>query len=172
MVYEAWQNQGCFRIFALACVALSTLGFFAAGIIPSASTSEANGGAYPLVGGLIIAGCFGMAAFFWIRASDKRPLVRIDANGIFSRDHSNDTIPWHEITGISTHMIRGGGTILSFHLMHPDDFPPRNPVSRMMGGANKALGFGAFGIATAYLTGGQEGVLAAVRHFRPDLFRS
>ena len=49
MVYEARESSRRYYVLALLCALLSILGFVTAGVIPTASTSEANGGAYAKV---------------------------------------------------------------------------------------------------------------------------
>jgi hypothetical protein len=167
MVYEAFQPKKFFLVLAGLSAALSLLGFIAAGVIPTASTT--NHGAYPLTGWIIVACCFGVAGVFSIRAFDPRPLLRLDPNGIWYRPFSSTAVPWAEVAGVSIHPIRGQ-TIVSFHLRNPAAYPSKNQFTRATAGMNSAFGFGQLGVAATYLSGGPQGVIAAVRHFRPDLF--
>ena len=167
MVYEAFQPQRFNLVLAGLCAALSLLGFLVAGIIPTASTSDH--GAYPLTGFVIVILCLGAAAEFLRRSMDKSPKVRIDAHGIWSRAFSDATLPWDQILSIRVHHMRNQ-RIVSFDLRDPAAYPPKNPLTRATAGINRATGFGSMGINATYLTGGSEGVVAAVRHFRPDLF--
>lgn len=169
MVYEAFQPKRFFLVLAGLCVALSALGFLAAGVIPTESTM--NHGAYPVTGWIIVACCFGMAAEFVRRALDPRPMLRMDQEGIWYRPYSNAVIPWEQIVGLEVHPMRGH-TVVSLHLRNPEAYPPTNPLTRWTAGFNSAVGFGALAIAATYLTGGPATVVAAVRHYRPDLFPS
>jgi hypothetical protein len=167
MVYEAFQPKKFFLVLAGACVALSSLGFLAAGVIPSASTT--NHGAYPVTGWIIVACCLGIAAFFVVRALDPRPQLRIDQNGIWYRPYSDATVPWDQI--VSCRIIKAGAQkIVGLDLRDPEAWPSKNPLTRMTAGLNRASGFGSLGITATYLTGGPASVAAAVRHYRPDLF--
>jgi hypothetical protein len=168
VVYEARQLQKFHYVMAGLCVALSLLGFLVAGVIPTASTT--NHGAYPFTGWAIVAGCFAVAAIFIRRALDTKPQLRIDANGIWSRAFSDATVPWAQITSCRTHRMRNQ-TIISFDLRTPEAYPSKHAFARATAGLNRATGFGSLGINATYLTGGTQGVLGAVRHFRPDLFR-
>lgn len=166
MVYEARQPQKFNYIMAGLCAALSLLGFVAAGVIPTASTRD---GTYPLVGWGIVAGCFAIAFIFVRRALDTSPQVRIDGNGIWARQYSDATVPWDQILGMGVHKMRGQ-TILSFHLRNPEAYPSKSAFTRATGSIDRAFGWGQFPINASFLTGGPQGVVNAVRHFRPDLF--
>lgn len=168
MVYEATVAKKFFLICAGLCVALSALGFLAAGVIPSASTT--NHGAYPVTGWIIVACCFGMAAFFVIKALDRKPQLRIDQEGVFYPAYSNDVIPWVEI--VSCQILRVyNQRIVQLNLRNPDAWPSTNRFTRAAAGLNKAMGAGGMGIAATNLSGGPQKVLAAIQHYRPDLFQ-
>ena len=167
MVYEAYQAKKYFLVMAGLCVALSVLGFFVNGVIPSASTT--NHGAYPVAGWIIVACCWGMAGFFVFRALDKQPQLRIDANGIWYRGYSGDTIPWEEIVSCQVMRVYNQ-RIVQLNLRNPEAWPSSNRFTRATAGMNKAMGFGGMGIAATNLSGGPDGVLKAIEHYRPDLF--
>ena len=167
MVYEAYQPQRFNYVLAGLCAALSILGFLVAGVIPTDSTI--NHGAWPFTGWAIVAGCFAVAAIFIRRALDRRPQLRIDADGIWSRAFSDATVPWDQILSCRTHRLRNQ-TIVSFDLRNPEAWPSKNAFARATAGLNRATGFGSMGINASFLTGGPQGVIGAVRHFRPDLF--
>lgn len=167
MVYQAFQPQRFNRVLAGLCAALSLLGFFVAGIIPSASTRDH--GASPIVGVAIIVICLAVAAIFLRRSMDTKPQLRIDENGIWSRAYSDATVPWDQILSCRVHVMRNQ-RIVTFDLRDPAAFPASNPLTRATAGINRATGFGSMGINVSFLTGGSDGVVAAVRHFRPDLF--
>ena len=109
-------------------------------------------------------------AFIFIRrALDTSPQLRIDASGIWSRQYSDAIVPWDQILGGSIHKMRNQ-TILSFHLKDPDAHPSKNAFTRATSSIDRAFGWGQMGINASFLTGGPQGVVNAVRHFRPDLF--
>jgi hypothetical protein len=167
MVYEARQPRRFNYVMAGLCAALSILGFLVAGVIPTDSTT--NHGAYPFTGWAIAAGCLAVAAIFIRRAMDTSPQLRIDENGIWSRAFSDATVPWSQIVSCRIHRMRNQ-TIVSFDLRDPAAFPSKNAFTRATAGFNRATGFGSLGINASFLTGGPQGVVDAVRHFRPDLF--
>jgi hypothetical protein len=165
MVYEARQPQKFNYIMAGLCAALSLLGFVAAGVIPTESTRD---GTYPLVGCAIVIGCLAVAAIFVRRALDTTAHLRIDANGIWSRQYSDATVPWDQIVAARVHKLRNQ-SIVSFHLKDPEAWPSKKAFTRATGSIDRAFGWGQMGINASFLTGGPRGVVNAVRHFRPDL---
>jgi hypothetical protein len=167
MVYEAHQPQRFNYVMAGLCAALSLLGFIAAGVIPTESTTRH--GAHPLVGWAIVAGCFAVAAIFVRRALDTRPQLRLDANGIWSRRYSDATVPWDQIVGVGIHPMRNQ-MVVSFHLKNPENWPSNSAFTRAAGGMDRAFGWGEMAVNASFLTGGPAGLIGAVRHFRPDLF--
>jgi len=167
MIYEAHQPQRFKYVMAGLCAALSLLGFIATGVIPTESTTRH--GSYPLVGWAIVAGCLAAAAVFVRRALDTQPQLRIDANGIWSRQYSDATVPWDQILGVGVHPLRAQ-TVVSFYLKNPEAFPSGKAFTRATLGADRAFGWGHMAINASFLTGGPAGLIGAVRHFRPDLF--
>ena len=166
MVYEATVAKKFFIVLAVLCIALSVLGCFVAGIIPSAST--ANGEASPLVGWVIIGCCFGLAGFFAWRSMDRKPHLRIDQHGIWYGRYSDATIPWDQIVSCQVARVYNQ-RIVGLNLKDPAAYPSRSAFTRATAGLNRAT-FGELGIAATNLSGGHQGVLNAIRHFRPDLF--
>jgi hypothetical protein len=166
MIYEAVQPRRFNLVLATLCALLSLLGFLVAGVIPSASTRDH--GADPLIGWLIVAGCLAVAAIFVMRSRDRRPQVRVDANGIYARSYSSATVPWDQIVGARAIRMRNQ-QILALELKDPKAYPSTNPLTRLTAPLNRATGFGSMGINVSFLSGGLAGLVEAVRHFRPDL---
>lgn len=142
MVYEARQSQKLNYLLAGACALLSILGFAAAGVIPTQS------GSYPLVGGAIVAACFAAAFVFVRRALGSEIQARIDDKGVYARRLGSEPIPWNEIAGV--HVIAAGVQRIA-------RFERSGPSART------------FGINTTFYDRGMDDLLAAVRHYRPDL---
>lgn len=168
MVYEARESARRYYVLAGLCVLLSLLGFVTNGIIPTASTSEANGGTYPITGWIIVAVCFGMAFEFVRRARFSGVRVRIDANGIYFPQYADQVMPWNQILSMMLVQVRYQRSI-NFELRNPDLFTGGNALIRAGSALNNATGFGHFGIVTTYYDHGMDELLAAVRHYRPDL---
>jgi len=166
MVYEAHWNRRFHVFLAVLMLALSLIGFLAAGIIPSASTRDH--GAYPLAGGAIILVCLAVAAILLRRAVNADVQVRVDSRGVYARARGDATIPWDAIEGARL-VGRGNKSFVRFKLRDPAAYPSRNPLRRAVGGLDRALSHGDFGINPNYYDQGMVGLVAAVRHFRPDL---
>jgi hypothetical protein len=167
MVYESFHLRRFNIVMAILCGLLSILGFCVNGVIPTASTRDH--GAYPLAGWLMVATCFAVAAIFLRRAFDPRPLIRIDRHGIWARSWSDATVPWDQIT--RAHRVRVKNQVtLGFDLKDPAAWPARNPLHRLASRLNRATGFGTMTVNVTYMTGGPAPLIAAIRHFRPDLF--
>jgi hypothetical protein len=167
MVYEPRQPRTFNYVMAGLCLALSLLGFFATGLIPSESTRV--GGTYPLVGWIIIAACFGAAWVFLRRGGGAGVLPRMDEKGISVPDYTPDTIPWDQIVGLRQIPARGQ-QIVRFELKDPDRFTPATGLRRAVSGLDRALSYGHFGINTTFYDRRMDALLATVRHYRPDLF--
>ncbi|HYJ31151.1 MAG TPA: hypothetical protein VEW25_12520 [Allosphingosinicella sp.] len=140
MIYEARQAKRIHYGLAVAVLLLSTLGFAAAGIIPTESGSN------PLVGWTIVAACFAAAAVFIRRAMDDSVQARIDDKGIWSRRAGSDATPWAEIDHF--YAMRAG-------IQRIARFTRKNGTT--------------FGINTTFYDRGITDLVAAVRHYRPDL---
>lgn len=140
MVYEARWSRPVHLGLAAATLALSVLGFAAAGIIPTGSEPQ------PAVGWAIVAGCIAAAGIFLLRAFSQVPQARVDQHGIWTRKLGKP-VAWRDISRVSP-MRAGIQQIVRFETA----------------GAR-----GTFGINTTFYDRGMRQLLAAVREFRPDL---
>lgn len=140
MTYEARHSRGLNIALAIAVLALSIIGFAAAGVIPTES------GTNPLVGWSIVAACFLAAIVFVRRAMDAHPQARVDAQGVYSRRLGEQPVPWDRITGY--HVLRAG----------------IQRVARFDRSDGKT-----FGINTTFYDRGIASLEEAVRAHRPDL---
>jgi hypothetical protein len=162
MVYEARQSQELNYLLAGACLLLSILGFAAAGVIPTQS------GSYKLVGWAIVAACFAAAFVFVRRAMGGGVQARIDGRGVYAPAFSAEPVPWDRIRSLLP--LRAGiQRIVRFELDDPASYASANPIKRAAGALDSGMGFGHFGINTTFYDRGQDELLAAVRHYRPDL---
>jgi hypothetical protein len=166
MVYEARQSTKFNYALAGACLLLSLLGFVAAGIIPTESTRV--GGTYPLVGWAIVGACFAAAFVFVRRAVGGKIEARIDGRGVYAPAFSAEPVPWDRIRSLLPLRV-GIQRIVRFELADGAPYAAANPIKRAAGALDRGMGFGDFGINTTFCDRGQDELLAAVRHYRPDL---
>ena len=163
MIYEARQSPRINYLLAGACMLLSLIGFAAAGVIPNESGYD------PLVGWTIVVACLGAAFVFLRRAFGRKVEARIDGRGVYAPAFSPEPVPWDRIRSILPLRI-GVQRIVGFELAEGAPNAAANPLMRAAGAVDRGLGFGDFGINTTYYDHGLEALLAAVRHYRPDLF--
>jgi len=163
MVYEARPAVRANYLLAGACVLLSSIGFAAAGIIPN------NSGYYPVTGWSIVAICFAIAFVFLRRGRGNGIEARIDGRGVYAPRFSSEPVPWSRIRSVLP-IRHGVQRIVRFELTPDAPQAADNAMLRATGALDRALGFGDFGINTTYLDHGLDELLAAVRHYRPDLF--
>ena len=163
MIYEARPSTKANYVLAGLCLLLSLIGFAAAGVIPN------NSSYYPVTGWTIVAICFAIAFVFLRRAFDRNVEARIDASGVYARRFSPEPVPWARIRSVLPLRL-GAQRIVRFELQPDAPQAADSAVMRAAGVVDKGLGFGDFGINTTYLDHGQDELLAAVRHYRPDLF--
>jgi hypothetical protein len=163
MVYEARPAVRINYLLAGACVLLSLIGFAVAGVIPNKSGYD------PLVGWTIVGACFGAAFVFLRRAFGRKVEARIDGRGVYAPRFSSEPVPWVRIRAVLP-LRMGVQRIVRFELTPEAPQAADNALIRAAGAVDKGLGFGDFGINTTYLDSGQDALLAAVRHYRPDLF--
>jgi hypothetical protein len=163
MIYEARQSPRLNYVLAGACMLLSLIGFAAAGLIPNKS------GYYPVVGWSIVGACLGAAFVFLRRAFGRKVEARIDGRGVYAPAFSPEPVPWDRIRSILPLRI-GVQRIVRFELAEGAPNAAGNPLMRAAGAIDRGLGFGDFGINTTYYDHGLDALLAAVRHYRPDLF--
>ena len=163
MVYEARPAMRANYLLAGACILLSSIGFAAAGVIPNKS------GYYPVTGWSIVAACFACAFIFLRRAFGRTVEARIDARGVYAPRFSSEPVPWERIAAVLP-LRMGVQRIVRFALTPDVPQAANGAAMRAVGAIDKGLGFGDFGINATYLDPGIDALLAAVRHYRPDLF--
>ena len=109
-----------------------------------------------------------MAAVFVVRALDPKPHLRIDQNGIWYPRYADAVIPWDQLVSCQVTRVYNQ-RIVGLNLRDPQAWPARSRLTRATAGLNRAT-MGQVGIAATNLSGGPEKVLAAIAHYRPDLF--
>ena len=108
------------RIFLVisACVGLVVLGFIFSGLIVPVASFKLK-----LAGWLCIVFCGVVAIGLFPRLVGDDVRVRISASGIYVGAWSDDTIPWSEISRVSTWGSKGKSEIIVLDLSNPDRFP-------------------------------------------------
>jgi hypothetical protein len=98
-----------------------------------------------------------------VRFFDRSDQVRISSAGVYSRQWSEDTIPWSEIRDVSIWQFQRERTIV-LHLRDPQMFPSRKLLGRLAG-ANRALTGGDVSISLTGTDRSFDDALAAIgRH--------
>ena len=171
MVYEAKPKAGANYILAGLVLGLSIIGWCANGVIPTESTRV--GGVYPITGWTIVIICTAIAVIFIRRALDKNVHVRADERGLFVPAYSPDVIPWSQVTGYRSYVAGLQRNVrqqfVRFALRDPGALPKTGGARHAMDALDRQFSFGDFGVNTTYLDHGMDELLAALRHYRPDL---
>ena len=155
VAYSSRLRTACLLLGALAFVAL---GLWMVGVFGSAPTSSRYPALLFPVAGWVSILFFGLAAAMWSRRLfDRKPQLSIGAAGIRSTPWSDQTIPWSEITEITTWEFNGQQTII-LHLRDRTRFPGRR-LAAMLADANRGLTGGDVSIS---LTGTDRTVDAAL----------
>lgn len=93
------------------------------------------------------------------------PQIRIDQRGLFWKRWSSEPIPLAAIAESWTAKV-GSSAMLCLRLHDPARFPARNPLVRMLAGANKAMGTGDLAIPTAGLDRNVDELAGALTRWR------
>lgn len=119
-----------------------------------------------LVGWFIIL-FFGFAAYRGVlRLLGPDEQIIIDGNGIFSRQHSEATIPWDAIRAYDFRMAESQ-RFVCLHLKDPAQFP-RAGAGKWLGAFNKGLGYGDVILSAAGTNCSFDELWAAVERFAPS----
>ena len=110
-----------------------------------------------------------MPLAFLRRTFGRKVEARIDGRGIYAPRFSPEPVPWERIRAVMP-LRMGVQRIVRFALTEDAPQAAGNALLRAAGTIDKGLGFGDFGINATYLDPGFDALLAAVRHYRPDLF--
>ncbi len=140
MIYEARNSKPVHLALAVATALLSILGLAVAGVIPT------NSGEYPAFGWAIVIICLLAASYFVKVALSDTVQARIDQHGIWSRLSAKETVPWDDIESLS--VLRAGIQRIA-------------RFGRRSGGK--------FGINATFYDRKIDALVAAVRHYRPEL---
>ena len=165
---EARPSRRAAWVLAGLCIGLSLIGWFAMGVIPSASTRDH--GTYPLTGLVIVLACFGAAAVFLRRGAGDVLRIRADASGLLVPSFSPQTIPWAAVAGFQTYRM-GVQRIIRFALHDTAAFERTTGAAATLERL-EATSYGDFGVNMTYLDHNLDQLLAVLRHYRPDWAQS
>lgn len=112
--------------------------------------------------GVFFFGLCGIAALK--KSFDTSVQLQIGSAGIRWAPWSDQTIPWSEITEVTTWSHRRQKAIV-LHLRHPDRFPGRGLTARFSS-ANRMLTGGDISISLTGTDRGFDEAMSAIRHFR------
>lgn len=160
MIFEARHARRLQIVAASGCLLLFAFGLYIA-LIGSA------GEAWPMTGyGIALASALGIMVFV-MRLLGKDVIMRIDEQGVDWKRVSRP-IPWSEI--VSSKLVRVNRVpMLCITLKDPKAYPLKGAFARMAAVGDRALGFGAMGLNVANTDRSFNDMLAAIRHYRPDL---
>jgi hypothetical protein len=161
MTFEARHPTRLSIVLAVACGLLALMGVWIA-LVGSA------GEAWPLTGAVITIACLGASAIFVRRAMTKEVQMRIDATGV-DWTKLKRPIPWDQIVDAKIVWMRRR-PLLCVALRNPEAYPLKSAIGRTLAVADGALGFGHMGLNVLNLDRSFDDMVAAVRHYRPDLF--
>jgi hypothetical protein len=109
---------------------------------------------------------FGACAIVFVRRLFQAGVeIRIDANGIYWRRWSDQTIPWNAIARISTGEIRRQRFVCLF-LIDPRAFPAQGLAGKLAG-ASRAMGFGDIALSATGTDASFDALMASIDRFGP-----
>lgn len=112
------------------------------------------------------------------RLFDKGPTLMIDRQGIWSKEWSDQVIPWEAIESVRIqHQFANPVTDIAFqkrsyvtlNLYQPELYPQRSRFGRLMHRTNRRFGYGDVIIVMDAVDATPEAVLKIIGHFQPRL---
>lgn len=150
---------------ALGLVALGLLMVGAFGPLPSQSARYSSV-TFTVIGWVVIA-FFGLCGAYAIKMLfETREQLRIGSAGIRWARWSDQTIPWSEISDVTTSSFKGQRSIV-LHLRDPARFPGRGIVG-FLAGANRMLTHGDIYIGLTGTDRSFDVAMSAIERFRPS----
>jgi hypothetical protein len=151
----------------VALMLAGSIGFVVAGLwlvgafgAPPSTTLKATLAGW---GGIVF---FGLCAIVLARRLFQAGVeIRVDADGIYWRRWSDQTIPWNAIARISTGEIRRQRFVCLF-LIDPHAFPSHG-IAGKLAGANAAMGFGDIALSATGTDASFDQLMAAIDRFAP-----
>jgi hypothetical protein len=163
--FVAYPSRWRTALYSLGSLGLAVTGLWMVGAFGDPPTARYPPIVVTLVGVLSVI-FFGACAVLWAnRLFVTAEQLRIGREGVRWTSWSDSTIPWSEISKITTWKYKSQKLII-LHLYNPSLFPGRGTVA-MFAGVNRKLTGGDVALALTGTDRSVEDALAAVRVFQP-----
>lgn len=165
--FVAYPSRGKIALILVSGGVLAGLGLWMTGLFGAPPESHRWSPEMVQLIGWVTAVFFGLCSVGWARRLfDKREHVRIGPQGIRLRPWSDETIPWSEITEVTTWSYKRQTSII-LHLRDRSLFPGRG-LAALLAGANRGMTGGDVAISLTGTDRKTEEALAAIERFRSE----
>lgn len=164
--FVVYQSKRRLAFAALVSAGLTVLGLVVSGTLGPMPPSDRYPPVFVFVIGWACTLIFGLGGIFLIRRLfESGELLRVGPAGIWTRSRPDRTIPWAEITDVTT-MSYAGSKWIILHLRDPSLFPGRF-IDAIFAKADRALtGGGDISISVSRHDRGLAEVMAVINRFR------
>jgi hypothetical protein len=114
----------------MGCLIALSLPFVAFGLFSAVTDPTGTGG---LIGIPCVLFFGSLGGFAFSRLRDRKPVIRIDDEGIYWRLWSDAVIAWKDIELIEVGNAHAWGSCLCIHLRDPEQYPPSGMLGRVAG---------------------------------------
>lgn len=164
--FTARFSKGRTLVMLAGALAFVAAGCWMIGLFGPAPVSARFGPAKTLIAGWAGILFFGLCALIFVRRLiNDQPALRITPSGIQAAQWSDDTIPWSQITDVTTWTHRTQ-TMIVLHLRNPEMFPGRG-LAGMLAKANRGLTGGDVAITLTGTNRSLDDALAAIAQYLP-----
>ena len=163
--FVAYPSRAKIVVLVLGCVGFVALGVWFTGLlVPPPGARRYSTEVVVLVGWTTIL-LFSGAGVVWLRRLfERREQLRIGHAGVQAAPWSDATIPWSEITDVTT-WTGHGQTVIVLHLQDPSRFPGRG-LAAATAAANRSFTGGDISISLAGTDRSAFDALAVIERFR------
>lgn len=163
--FVAYPSRIKIAVLVLGCVGFVALGVWFTGLlVPPPGTGRYSTEVVVLVGWVTILLFLGAGVVWVKRLFERREQLRISQMGIQAARWSDATIPWSEITDVTT-WTGHGQTVIVLHLQDPARFPGRG-LAAATAAANRSFTGGDISISLAGTDRTAIDALSAIEQFR------
>lgn len=162
--FVAYPSRWRLILMALGAVLFVVAGLWMIGLFgPPPESRRYSAGILMVIGWISILLFGGIGVAIIKRMFSTQEQVRITTQGIFTRDWSDDMIPWSEIIDVSTWSSNGQSMVV-LHLRDPSRFPGRGMLAKLAK-ANKMLTGGDIHISMTGTDRSFDEAMQAIRHY-------